>query len=645
MLPNEAENASGATPIAAAAPQGPRPRVHRAGSHSAPSKKISLPLGTLGQPVELSVPWEDLSCDEFIVKAPRVTVAGHRVPALGGIPLFYRLGVGGMGAVYYGIHRGFAHEVAVKVLPFHLAQTQPDLIERFFREARIASKINSDHLVRVTDVGQDGALSFLVMEYVHGKSAAAILEIGRSGGALGLDEAMALDICIAACKGLAAAHANAVIHRDVKPDNILIPVLPAGRDYNVNAGKLADLGLARCEGLHQTVTVPEFCLGSPGYMAPEQIDDTRHAGKQADVFSLGATLYVLLCGMPPFTGDTHLAIMRATARPHRPLSLVRPDISRMTSDAIDICLAKAPADRYADGAALLKVLVACRAGLSDPQAVRADVLDRKRVTISERRNPAPAHDALTSYLSVQNNSEQSCAEKTAPRIERPRRANALWILPYVAALALLLAGIVALTRRIQEPAPARKTREFDAAGIDALERDGDAHLAENDRARQFEKDAFARKVEGLKAAEQESARQRESASAAALAEFEDLLNQATAADARSDWARAGDLLLQARRSPGLALSARKTEFEDLTKSVGAHAKKSGVQRKYRALLDSIVQTVGAEPLDDFGHCFLLDANRRARLGATLRAAEYIDAAYSVARDPIRARQNEPGRGA
>jgi len=165
----------------------------------------------------------DLCNDNLLIVAPRIQHEGKTVPSLGGIPLLRKLGQGGMAAVYYAIHPRLKKEVAVKVLPLHMVQQQPDLIDRFLREAQIAASVQSEHLVSVLDVHQDHGLFYLVMEFVQGRSAGDCLRAIKQNKQTGLAEAAALDICIAACEGLAAAHAKGVVHRDIKPDNILIP--------------------------------------------------------------------------------------------------------------------------------------------------------------------------------------------------------------------------------------------------------------------------------------------------------------------------------------------------------------------------------------------------------------------------------------
>src|SRR5689334_8509918 len=181
----------------------------------------SSSFSNTGRKTVLSVKEQDLSDEGLLQQAPRIDFNGRKIPSLGGIPLIAKLGQGGMGAVYYGIHPGLQIEVAVKVLPLALAQ--PEAIQRFYREAQIAAKIQSPHLVAVRDVNQEHGLYYLVMEYINGLTAGGYLKEIKHQNQPGLPEAAALDIIIAATEGLAVAHGAAIIHRDIKPDNILIP--------------------------------------------------------------------------------------------------------------------------------------------------------------------------------------------------------------------------------------------------------------------------------------------------------------------------------------------------------------------------------------------------------------------------------------
>ncbi len=314
-----------------------------------------------------TAPTQDLSGDKLILSALRIPFNGMSVPSLGGIPLLSKLGQGGMGAVYFGFHPRLNQEVAVKVLPFEMAEKHPAAIERFFREAQLAASVKSPHLVGVLDVNQERGLFYIVMEYVEGVSGQAYLREVVKSGATGLCEIVALDLCIATCTGLAVAHARGIIHRDVKPDNILIPRNKQTRELNVEGAQLADLGLARSEMMGEAAaTRTEACMGTPGFMSPEQAKDAKSCGKPADVFSMGATLYALLSGRSPFGGGgAPLQMVMATINDlHTPVRDLRPEISAATADLLDRCLAKEPVKRYADASALLAALKVCRAGLT-----------------------------------------------------------------------------------------------------------------------------------------------------------------------------------------------------------------------------------------------------------------------------------------
>jgi formylglycine-generating enzyme required for sulfatase activity/tRNA A-37 threonylcarbamoyl transferase component Bud32 len=308
------------------------------------------------------LPTQDLSGDRLILSADRIEFHGQKLPSLGGIPLICKLGQGGMGAVYYGVHQRLNKEVAVKVLPFNLAESQPEMVQRFFREAQIAAMVQSPYLVSVMDVNDDKGLFFLVMEFVGGDSAGAYLrKTKKNANVVGLSIATALDICIAATKGIAAAHEAGIIHRDIKPDNILIPMSRATGDMQFKNSKVADLGLARGEDLGQSLTMGNACMGTPGYMAPEQALDAKRVHKSADIFSMGATLYSLMGGCAPFTGSTPINIVLETAQsPHTPIGILRDDVPAQLVAIIDRCLEKSPAKRYADGNELLEALEAIR---------------------------------------------------------------------------------------------------------------------------------------------------------------------------------------------------------------------------------------------------------------------------------------------
>lgn len=263
-----------------------------------------------------------------------------------------------MGAVYFGLHPRLNQDVAVKVLSFSADDADPAGIERFRREAELGARVRSDHLVGVLDVNEDSGLHFIVMEFVEGLSAQELLRQIKKSGAKGLPEGDALRVIIAATEGLAAAHEKDVVHRDVKPGNILIPngKKPPGPQFH--RAKLSDLGLAYSESLDFRMTRTGAVMGTPGFMAPEQVDDSKSCLPSADVFSMGVTLYALLAGSGPFAGKG----LRATLEvQHRPIRDMRADVSEPTAALIERCMQKDPAQRYADGPALLLALRSCLA--------------------------------------------------------------------------------------------------------------------------------------------------------------------------------------------------------------------------------------------------------------------------------------------
>ncbi|MGD0091475.1 MAG: SUMF1/EgtB/PvdO family nonheme iron enzyme [Planctomycetota bacterium] len=336
-----------------------------------------------------SVQPQDLTNDDLLRPLPRTDLGGQQAPLLGKIPLLARLGKGAMGAVYYGIHPRLRIEVAIKVLQAQLAIEDQGSVERFYQEAQTAARVSSPHLVHVLDVDEEYDRFYIVMEYVNGIHVGAYLKQANAKGQNGVPEGDALKIVIAASKGLAAAHAQGIIHRDVKPGNILLPLSKEGEDYALEQAKLADLGLARPENQASGLTVSFEALGTPGYMAPEQAEDASKVGKPADVFGMGATLYALLRGRPPFTGDNALSVMAKTIRePHPPITEFRPDVSLATAKLLDRCLAKEPRRRYSDGAELLAALRACREELGLVEAPAAATYDDTTV-LSRTRTPAP----------------------------------------------------------------------------------------------------------------------------------------------------------------------------------------------------------------------------------------------------------------
>ena len=265
------------------------------------------------------------------------------------VVLYAKIGQGGMGAVYRGRHLDFDIDVAVKCLKASLASEDEQFIARFKREARLAASLSHENLIRVYDSRRAHGLHYLVMEFVDGENLRA--RVTRKGP---LEDFEAATILLGAARGLAKAHhhAETVVHRDVKPDNILI-----SRRGEV---KLADLGIAKALDQSDAATFnTQGVIGTPQYMAPEQWDRDQDLGPQADIWSFGATLYYMLTAESGIRSGTQKQIyVDVCQKPFPDVRRKRPDIHPELVAILDKCLQKDMNDRYADAGELAKALEA-----------------------------------------------------------------------------------------------------------------------------------------------------------------------------------------------------------------------------------------------------------------------------------------------
>jgi serine/threonine-protein kinase len=242
---------------------------------------------------------------------------------------------GGMSAVWRGHDRRLDRPVAVKLLAGD-GLADPTTVERFQREARTVARLSDSNIVPVFDFGTDGTDSYLVMELVEGDSVATLL----SGGPLPV--AQAVTIAAQASEGLAAAHKYGVIHRDVKPGNLI--VTPTG------VVKVCDFGIARLQHAsgQARLTGTAVAMGSTGYIAPEQVNNEA-VDARADLYGLGCTLYAMLAGDPPFVGDSAIAVVQQHVSQAPPdIRARRPDVPADLADLVGQLLAKSPDDRPSD---------------------------------------------------------------------------------------------------------------------------------------------------------------------------------------------------------------------------------------------------------------------------------------------------------
>ena len=274
-------------------------------------------------------------------------VAAHQIP---GYKIQGKLGAGAMAVVYKAKQLSLNRTVAIKILPKRFSEN-PEYVERFYKEGQAAGKFNHNNIVQAFDVGEAGGYHYFIMEYVEGKTIYEDLATGKI-----FDEDEALDIIIQVAHALNHAHSCGLIHRDVKPKNIMI-----NTDGVV---KLADMGLAReTTDIKTAQTEAGKAYGTPYYIAPEQIRGKIDIDGRADIYGLGATLYHMVTGRVPFMADNPSDVMRKHLREQ----LIPPDhintmLSAGISEVIEVMMAKRKGDRYNNVEELLTDLEAVRDG-------------------------------------------------------------------------------------------------------------------------------------------------------------------------------------------------------------------------------------------------------------------------------------------
>jgi len=242
------------------------------------------------------------------------------------------LGRGGMAKVFKGTDEVLGRPVAIKVLAPQLADDE-SFIARFRREAQAAARLNHSNLVSVYDTGEDDGIKYIVMEYVEGKTLAACL---AGGGRITPDRA--IEIAEDVCRALAVAHAAGIVHRDIKPGNIM--VTPRGEV------KVSDFGIARVSVTGDTIAQTVAVLGTASYLSPEQAQGQAVDGR-SDIYSLGCVLYEMLTGRAPFVGDSPVTVAsKQVLETPQPPSKLDPDVSTELDAVVLKALSKNPANRY-----------------------------------------------------------------------------------------------------------------------------------------------------------------------------------------------------------------------------------------------------------------------------------------------------------
>jgi eukaryotic-like serine/threonine-protein kinase len=303
------------------------------------------------------------------------------------------VGTGGMSSVFRARDSQLERRVAIKILHEHYAQ-DPEYLERFRREARAVAKLSHPNIVTVMDRGDDHGRQYIVFEYVEGENLKEL--VLRSGR---LPVRQALELALAVADGLAFAHDRGLVHRDVKPQNVLL--------NGEGEVKVTDFGIARSLHVEQGVTQTGTVLGTGEYLAPEQASGTQ-VSPATDVYSLGVVLWELLAGDVPFTGENFVAVaLRHVNEPPPRLRQRRPDVSPRLEAAVDRALAKDPARRFPSMTTFAKELRACLAEL-------------------EGEAPAPADDLAMTLVTPPVHAPPPA--RTRPPARRRRRRPLVWVL-------------------------------------------------------------------------------------------------------------------------------------------------------------------------------------------------------------------------
>jgi serine/threonine protein kinase len=320
------------------------------------SSSDSSMAATVAPPMGITAPPSDIP-DKPLKHNDRIPPSdGDLTGNLGGYQLVHKLGEGGMGAVYLARQLSLDRNVALKILSPQLA-SDPQFVARFTREAFAAAQLSHHNVVQIHDIGQDKNCNYFSMEFVEGENlSGATKHHGK------LDPETAVGYVLQAARGLKFAHDHGMIHRDIKPDNLLL------NDQGIV--KVADLGLVKRAGMNETAltaspshdgdasqTQLNISMGTPAYMPPEQAHDAAHVDQRADIYSLGCTLYTMLVGRPPFVGKTAVEVITKHEREAMiPPDVVVHEVPKFLSAIILKMTAKKPEDRYQTMAEVIKDL-------------------------------------------------------------------------------------------------------------------------------------------------------------------------------------------------------------------------------------------------------------------------------------------------
>ena len=362
------------------------------------------------------------------------------------------LGEGGMGAVYEARHQGIDKRVVIKVLHPELA-SDPELVERFKREARAATAIGNEHIVDVTDMGElpDGS-PCIVMELLKGKDLAELLEEEPM-----LSISRMVHIIDQVCDALQAAHDKGIVHRDLKPDNVFLIRKRRDDDFV----KVLDFGISKmkeADELNAKLTQTGVAMGTPMYMSPEQAQGLKSLDHRTDIYAVGVMIFEMLAGDPPFTADSYPALLLKMMAEEAPrLTSIRADVPDEISDLVHAMLAKQQTQRPSSMEEVADVLIRFKDHEGEIQKLRSvhPSSPGEMETLASFPGAAPilepatarqgAMDPVDHGLTVSDPPAEVGAPELEPTLEIPRptppSSAGLWVVAAVLAVLALLGGV------------------------------------------------------------------------------------------------------------------------------------------------------------------------------------------------------------
>ncbi len=354
---------------------------------------------------------------------------------LGRYEVIGEIGQGAMGVVYKVKDPLIDRIVAIKTINLNLAEDEKEEYEgRFYQEAKAAGRLSHPNIVTIFDVGKSGDVAYIAMEYLEGRELRDILNDQRH-----LPIEQILDLAAQIARGLAYAHEHDVVHRDIKPANIMVV-----RDGHI---KITDFGIARMASA-AVRTQTGMVLGSPKYMSPEQVLG-KVIDQRSDVFSLGVTLYEMLTGQVPFTGENVNAIMYQTLNViPAPPSMLNPDVPEMLNFIVAKALAKDLNDRYQNAREFANDLRACRDTMPRSKA-RVDLVGgylNEAVQLSEGKHGSQRKGV--DYLGVETDESKVVATMGLSPVFDSTNATMR-----LAAMTASIEEVEALAKTLQIPRP------------------------------------------------------------------------------------------------------------------------------------------------------------------------------------------------